>query len=103
MNMQSASSSNHQQISAAAVANLSQNVPNPFTNSTTINYSLPKQFSAASIIVTDKNGTVLKQINISNSKGNVVVDAATLSAGAYQYSLVVDGRTIASKQMEILK
>jgi hypothetical protein len=82
---------------------LSQNVPNPFSNSTTISYSIPQQFSSAKIIVTDKNGNALKQINLSNNKGNVTVDAATLSSGAYQYSLYVDGRLIDTKQMIINK
>lgn len=82
---------------------LFQNVPNPFTNTTTINYSLPQQFSLARIIITDKTGSVLKQINLSANKGSVNVDASTLSSGAYQYSLYVDGKMITSKQMEHIK
>ena len=80
------------QQSAISSASLSQNMPNPFSNSTTINYSLPAKFSSAKIIITDKNGNALKQINLSNNKGSVNVDAATLSSGAYQYSLYVDGK-----------
>jgi trimeric autotransporter adhesin len=85
-------------------ASLEQNIPNPFSNTTTINYSLPPNFVSAQIIITDKSGKVLKQINVSgNSKGFVQVNAATLSAGAYQYALLVDGKLIDTKQMELLK
>ncbi len=51
---------------------LAQNVPNPFTNTTTISYTLPQKFTTAQIIITDKNGKQLKQLNISGSgKGAV--------------------------------
>jgi trimeric autotransporter adhesin len=103
MNVSSASSFSQQQVSNAAVANLLQNNPNPFSNSTTISYSIPQQFSSAKIIITDKNGNTLKQINLSQSKGSVNVDAATFSSGAYQYSLIVDGKIIASKQFIVSK
>ena len=85
-------------------ASLSQNIPNPFTNTTTIGYTLPQKFSSAKIIITDKNGRQLKQISLSAAgKGRVDVDASTQASGAYNYSLYVDGRFVASKQMELLK
>ena len=82
---------------------LQQNIPNPFSNTTAINYSLPNQFTSARIIITDKNGKALKQINLSGNKGNISIDAATLSSGAYQYSLYADGKLIGSKQMIVSK
>jgi trimeric autotransporter adhesin len=97
------STANSQQSTAISSSSLSQNTPNPFSNSTTINYSLPAKFISAKIIITDKNGNALKQINLSNNKGSINVDASTLSSGAYQYSLLVDGRFIASKQMIMTK
>lgn len=85
-------------------ASLDQNKPNPFTKTTTIAYDLPQKFAYAQIIITDKNGKALKQINISGSgKGAVNVDAATLSAGAYNYALYADGKLISSKQMVLTK
>lgn len=80
-----------------------QNNPNPFSNSATINYSLPVKFSSAKIIITDKNGSALKTITLSNNKGSANINAATLSSGAYQYSLYVDGRLIATKQFIVSK
>ena len=91
-------------VSSAA---LGQNIPNPFTNSTTIHYTLPESRNigtSAKIIITDKNGKALKEVRLSGSgKGSINVDAATLSSGTYQYSLYIDGRLIDTKQMEHLK
>jgi hypothetical protein len=85
-------------------ASLQQNIPNPFTHTTNIDYSLPQKFTSSQIVITDKNGSAIKAINISGSgKGNVNVDASTLASGAYQYSLIVDGRLIDTKQMILAK
>jgi hypothetical protein len=63
-----------------------------------------QNFETAQIIITDKNRTLLKQSNISGSaNGTVQIDASTLSSGTYNYSLVVDGRIITSKQMIVGK
>ena len=91
-------------ISISSSASLQQNIPNPFTNTTSIGYSLPNKFSSAHIVITDKNGKTLKAIIISGSgKGSIHVDASTISSGAYQYSLIVDGRLIDTKQMILIK
>ena len=94
---------NSQQSTAVSFASLQQNIPNPFSNSTTINYSLPAKFISAKIIITDKNGNALKTNALSNGKGAINVDATTLASGAYQYSLYVDGKMIASKQFIVSK
>ncbi len=83
---------------------LAQNIPNPFTNTTTIKYTLPSKFNSAQIIITDKNGKQLKQLNISgSSNGTLHVDASTLSSGIYNYSLIIDGKIISTKQMIVAK
>ncbi len=83
-------------------AMLEQNMPNPFRQTTTIGYTLPPKFNKAQIVVTDKNGKMFKQVNISgNGKGNLHIDAATLSSGMYNYSLIIDGRVMSSKQMTV--
>jgi hypothetical protein len=93
-----------EQSAAISSALLQQNTPNPFTNSTTINYMLPQKFASAQIVITDKNGNTLKAVNVSGSgKGTLKVDASTFAGGAYQYSLILDGKLIATKQMEHLK
>lgn len=83
---------------------LEQNIPNPFTNSTVINYTLPQKYTAAQMVITDKNGKVLKEVTISGSgKGMLTVDASTLSNGAYQYSLWIGNKVVATKQMILAK
>jgi len=85
-------------------ASLVQNVPNPFTNATTIKYTLPSKFNSAQVIITDKNGKQLKQLNISGSgKGSINIDAATFSSGTYQYTLIIDGKLMDTKQMILTK
>ncbi len=83
---------------------MNKSIPNPFTNTTTIGYTLPQKFTSAQIVITDKSGNTLKAIKIAaNGKGSVTIDASTLSSGAYQYSLIVDGRLIDTKQMVLAK
>jgi len=83
---------------------LAQNTPNPFVNTTIINYSLPQKFTTAQIVITDKNGKQLKQLNISGAgRGSLNIDASTLSSGTYNYSLIVDGKITSTKQMILAK
>jgi len=83
-----------------STAILEQNVPNPFTSSTTVNYTLPSVYSSAKIIIYDKAGKALKQVSISGSgKGSLKVDASLLTSGAFSYALYVDGKLVDSKQM----
>jgi hypothetical protein len=58
---------------------------------------------AIATCITDKNGEQLNQVNISGRNGIVNIDADLLSSGAYNYSLIVDGRIISSKQMVVGK
>ena len=65
---------------------------------------LPQKPTTAQVLITDKNGRVFKQVNISgNGKGMINIDAASLTSGTYNYSLLVDGRVIGSKQMILTK
>ncbi|MEP7318946.1 MAG: T9SS type A sorting domain-containing protein [Panacibacter sp.] len=83
---------------------LQQNIPNPFNHTTTINYTLPQTYSSAKIIITDKSGKILKEVNVSaKGKGSLKLDVSTLSSGAYQYSLYVDGKLVDTKQMVLAK
>jgi len=83
---------------------LGQNMPNPFNHNTTISYTLPQKFLSAQIIIHDNTGRTIKQVNISDpGKGTVNIDASMLSPGTYSYSLVVNGKPISSKKMELLR
>jgi hypothetical protein len=98
------SSSADSKIATLSSAMLLQNVPNPYKNSTTIQYNLPAKISSAQIIVTDNSGKVLKQVNVSGAgRGSVNINASSLAAGSYNYSLWIDGRLIDTKQMVLSK
>ena len=97
-------SSSDAKTATLSSAGLLQNVPNPYKNSTTIQYNLPAKFSSAQIIVTDNAGKILKQVNVSGvGKGSININASSLAAGNYNYSLWVDGRLIETKQMVLAK
>jgi hypothetical protein len=83
---------------------LSQNIPNPFSHTTTISYILPQQYSSAKIIITDKSGTRLKEVSVSGTgKNSLQINTSNLSSATYQYSLYIDGKLIGTKQMVIAK
>jgi trimeric autotransporter adhesin len=85
-------------------SSLEQNAPNPFANNTTIHYTLPRKFSAAYIAITDNSGKTVKQVPVSGSgREMITIAASTLASGTYQYSLIVDGRQVDSKQMILIK
>jgi trimeric autotransporter adhesin len=55
-------------------------------------------------MITDGAGKILKTVNVSGSgRGTVNVDAATLSSGAYHYSLYINGTLTDTKQMILAK
>jgi hypothetical protein len=79
---------------------LNQNVPNPFAESTTINYNIPTDFNRAQIIFSTNDGKVIKTVDVTTKgKGQLNVFANDLSTGMYTYTLVVDGKTIDTKKM----
>jgi uncharacterized delta-60 repeat protein len=78
---------------------LKQNFPNPFKNTTTINYTLPSQYSNAKIIVTDNSGKAIKEIQVTAGSKSVQVDLSSFAAGVYNYSLYAGNNRIASLQM----
>jgi hypothetical protein len=95
---------NDKQTITLSNASLEQNSPNPFNQSTIIRYTLPAKFVSAQIVITDQTGKVLKQVNISTvGKGSLNVQAGSLAAGIYSYSLVTAGHLIDTKKMILTK
>jgi len=87
--------------SSKQTAQLFQNQPNPFTSMTSIPYFLPLETESAYIrIIEIQSGKTVQTIEIQEKgHGNVQIDAHTLTAGAYSYTLMVDGKQVASKTM----
>ncbi|MCW3110028.1 MAG: hypothetical protein JWQ09_4534, partial [Segetibacter sp.] len=83
---------------------LDQNDPNPFGSTTRITYNVPTGFKSAQLVITDITGKTLKSIPLQKSgQGFVNVDATLLSSGAYNYTLIVDGKMITTKKMIVAK
>ncbi len=96
-----------QSTTSLSSASLDQNVPNPFSNTTTISYSLPQSRiggTSAKIIVIDESGNTIKIFNLSGAgKGSINFSSPFRVGASYQYSLFVDGKLIDTKQMELIK
>jgi len=84
-----------------AEAALSQNIPNPFDELTTINYTLPKTYTKAELYIFDMNGKQEKSFALDGYP--VELSGQSLEAGLYIYSLVVDGEMIDTKRMLLTK
>lgn len=79
---------------------LKQNAPNPFNNTTTIDYYLPPSTSKAWLTIRDAAGHVLRSVELDNKgQGQATINAGDLAAGSYFYTLVVNDRIIATRQM----
>ena len=85
-------------------ARIEQNIPNPANNSTTINYYLPQNAGTASLNISDMNGKVLKTFSVSaKGNGQIVLQTNQLTAGTYQYSLMLNGKVVDTKKMIVAK
>jgi hypothetical protein len=79
---------------------LNQNVPNPFAEQTTITYNVPASVIKAQIIFYNNAGQIIQTVDVTTrGKGKVNVFASDLSSGLYHYTLVADGKVVASKKM----
>ncbi len=83
---------------------LAQNIPNPFSETTTIKASIPDWVMNAEIVVYSLQGIEVASYPL-NKKGTVAVEisAGKLAAGVYFYTLIADGRNIDTKKMILTK
>jgi hypothetical protein len=82
---------------------LLQNKPNPFDESTTISFWIadPTTIKNANIVITDLSGKEIKTIGVPVTEGmnEVLFHHGYNMTGTYLYSLVIDGKLIATKKM----
>ena len=84
-------------------ASLEQNFPNPFNQSTTINYSLLQKYNSAKIVISDTSGKICLQETLTGTgTGNITISAGSLPVGIYYYSLVVDNMLVDTKKMIVV-
>ena len=86
-------------------AELRQNIPNPFSESTIIRYYLPDGTANAIIRITDMGGSPVQDLQLGATRGANQVEFQTqgLASGTYLYSLFVDGKFVDTKKMMIAK
>lgn len=97
---------NHQQLASVArdLPVLSQNQPNPFSEKTLIRFYIPKSTKDAAIKVFDNTGSVYRLFSITGEgPGTIELEANSLAAGNYYYSLLIGGNVIDTKTMVITK
>lgn len=71
---------------------LAQNAPNPFRQQTVIRYYVPGTVAKAEIAVFDQQGKKVRTFALDGAGyGQVALEAGTLPAGNYTYSLLLDG------------
>jgi hypothetical protein len=83
---------------------LFQNVPNPFDQNTEIRYTTVRTAGEVSMNIYDLQGReIARYNNLTPGEGAVNISGATLDAGMYIYSLIVDGQEVATKRMILTK
>ncbi len=101
-NYQSTTSVTSQPGATSDLPSLNQNVPNPFSQNTTISCYVPATAQNASIVIYDLNGQVLKSFTVPATGFNqVVVAGGTLTAGDYLYTLYVNEQKVDTKKMTL--
>jgi len=83
---------------------LGQNIPNPFNNTTAINYSVASNANVT-LTVVDMTGKVVLTVNEGTKAAGdykITLDASTLAGGMYHYTLS-NGATSITKAMSVVK
>jgi len=91
-------------LSSANSPLLYQNIPNPFSTGTKINYYLPQGTMGAYVAFFDSYGNQIKEVQLSQTgNGTLSITPDNLTNGIYSYSLVVNGNVIDTKRMVLQK
>ncbi|MBK8845005.1 MAG: tail fiber domain-containing protein [Bacteroidetes bacterium] len=83
---------------------LEQNNPNPFKENTTIGFYISSNSSKGLLKIFSMNGEEIKSFVISTiGKSQIEISGYTLAPGVYTYVLIVDDKTVDTKQMVVTK
>lgn len=83
---------------------LGQNDPNPFSEQTSIEVSVPESVTSATLLIFDMQGKQVKRIDISDrGTSRITVMGQGLPEGMYLYSLVADGKVVKTRKMILSK
>jgi hypothetical protein len=86
---------------------LLQNVPNPFTNTTSIGFTLgSNEYANVEIRVYDQVGKEVKRTPVNSAKegaNTVELNMQGLPVGIYYYSLIINGTQLDTKKMVVVR
>jgi hypothetical protein len=81
-------------------AKLLQNVPNPFTQNTNIEFYLPATVNKATMYIYDLQGKQVKSISIiQRESGSIIIYGSELWPGMYYYTLIADEKIVDTRQL----
>ena len=78
---------------------IDQNVPNPFSDRTSIRFQLAPGVESATLSIFNLNGAFVKDYQLNGNSGEVEILASEIGKGMYIYSLNQNGQEIISKRM----
>lgn len=78
---------------------LLQNAPNPFKETTELNYFVPETAGDAQLEIHNLKGISLQTFDLKKGTGSIQLEATEWPAGVYVYYLIVDKEMIDSKVM----
>jgi len=86
------------------IAQLEQNIPNPFSESTSIRYYVPSNIKTTNIIIKTLDGKELKNFVINETGfGQILISGSTFANGTYICEMITDGKLAGSNKMMLTK
>jgi hypothetical protein len=80
---------------------IEQNVPNPFSEKTSIRFQLAQGVQSATLSIFNLNGAFVRDYSLEGNSGEIEILASEIGKGMYIYSLNQNGQEIISKRMII--
>lgn len=89
------------EASNGSALELSELSPNPLNGLGTLQYSFKNQPSQAKLVIYNMVGQVVQESNIAGKNGFILLNGEDFEAGMYLYSIVADGKVMATKRMMV--
>jgi hypothetical protein len=79
------------------------NYPNPASNQTTVQYTLPQGITTAELVFYSIQGVEVKRFQVTNAFNDVLISTADLEAGTYYYQIQAANGYSAGKKMIVIR